>query len=516
MKRTITMNLNGTIFHIEEDAYEKLNNYLLAIKSYFKNNEGCDEIMDDIEARIAEMLQAKVSNSKQAVVMADIENVVTVMGNPEDFAGETENTKNADNNNKTSENSDSTNYSGRRRVFRDPDDKIVGGVCSGIANYFDVDPIWLRAAFAVSFFVFGSGLLLYMILCMIIPKARTTAEKLEMRGEKVDVNNIGKAVNEEFQDFKKRMNDFGKEMQSNESKQRMKSTVQKMADFIKDLLYRIFKVVGKTVAFLLIFIGIVLMVAFLATLFGRGTISIFNSSHNTIHFSLYELSSDILPNGLPLYLLVVGLMLFIGIPLMYMIYNGIKFLFGFKHKNKFIKYVVSFLWFCGLGLLVYIGFETGSDFSEEASVKQTIDIIQPTGNVFYLDVNQLPGEDDGEITYKNRHSNHFEIVAIKTANGCDPKDAANRAKSINYKAVQTDSLISFNSFFEVKGADKLRAQNVRLVVKVPVGKEIYLSKQMEDIIFDIDNVNNTLDNDMVDRKWKMTKRGLECVDCKGI
>ena len=153
MKRTITMNLSGIVFHIEEDAYEKLSNYLLTIKGYFKNTQGCDEIMGDIEARIAEMLQSKVNAGKQAVIMADVDYVISVMGSPETFAQDA--TENKESNNKKEDNAYS--YTGRRRVFRDPDDKVIGGVCSGISNYFDLDPIWLRAAFAISFFVFGSG-----------------------------------------------------------------------------------------------------------------------------------------------------------------------------------------------------------------------------------------------------------------------------------------------------------------------------------------------------------------------
>jgi phage shock protein PspC (stress-responsive transcriptional regulator) len=164
------MNLSGIIFHIEEDAYEMLNKYLSTIKGYFKDSEGRDEIMSDIEARIAEMLQEKVNNTKQAVLKMDVENVIALMGKPEEFAGENAETPK----NESSQDEERTSGGKKsRRVFRDPDDKILGGVCSGIASYFGFDPIWLRGAFAVSFFVFGSGLILYIILCIIIPKAKT-------------------------------------------------------------------------------------------------------------------------------------------------------------------------------------------------------------------------------------------------------------------------------------------------------------------------------------------------------
>ena len=147
MNRTITMNLSGIIFHIEEDAYDRLNKYLATIKGYFKDSEGRDEIMSDIEGRIAEMLGEKVSTTKQAVLIIDVESVIAVMGKPEDIASENDIPPTNSNNAQAAADT-KMDYSGsrRRRIFRDPDDKIIGGVCSGIANYFDFDPIWLRAA----------------------------------------------------------------------------------------------------------------------------------------------------------------------------------------------------------------------------------------------------------------------------------------------------------------------------------------------------------------------------------
>ncbi|OFY85478.1 MAG: hypothetical protein A3F72_09890 [Bacteroidetes bacterium RIFCSPLOWO2_12_FULL_35_15] len=543
MNRTITMNLSGIIFHIEEDAYDMLNKYLSTIKGYFKDSDGRDEIMSDIESRIAEMLQEKVSKTKQAVLMNDVESVIAVMGKPEDFAGESGTTENKEST--AGENKTYSENKGRRRVFRDPDDKVIGGVCSGIASYFDFDPIWLRAAFAISFFVFGTGLLLYIILIIIIPKAKTTAEKLEMRGEKVDVNNIGKAVNEEFEDFKKRMKNFGDEVKSSENKERIRTAAEKFRDFVGDVFFNMLQIAGKIFAFIFIFIGIALMIGLMATIFGRGTISIFDSPMTSIHFSIYELSSAVLPNDLPIEFVVIGLILFIGIPLLSMIYGGIKYLFRIKQKNKIVKYTANILWLTGLVLLTYVGIQVGTDFSEQATTKQIISISQPIGNTLYLDM-KPSAEDDLDVTYMHHRkvrfgdwtmiskddksfrlgypemnivkseTDSFELVAIKSAQGFDKKDATYRAKNINYAITQMDSIILFNSYFDIEALDKLRAQNVKILLKVPVNKFVYLSKRMEKIIFDIDNVNDALDSDMVNRKWIMTNRGLECIDCEGL
>ena len=547
MNRTITMNLNGIIFHIEEDAYDKLNKYLSTIKGYFKDSEGRDEIMSDIEARIAEMLSERVSNTKQAVLLTDVESVIAVMGKPEDFVDDSERKESTENTNSSADDN-RTSYPNnkRRRVFRDADDKKLGGVCAGIANYFDFDPLWLRAAFAISFFVFGSGFLLYIILWILIPEAKTTAEKLEMRGEKVDINNIGKAVNEEFEDFKKKMKDFGNEVNSKETKERFRTNAQKASDFIGDVFHNMIHVLGKVVAFFLLFVGIALMIVLLATIFGSGVISVFNSSTTSIHYSLYEFCSTILPKGLPIILVVIALILFIGVPLLALIYSGIRHLFGIKQNNKIVKYAFNTLWFIGLGLVIYIGIKIGNDFSEEATVRERIEITQPTTSMLTLDLKASPDE-DLEITYKNHHhkinlgewaviskddnsfrlgyptlnilpseTDSFQLVAVKNSNGRTKKDATAYASNIDYTIIQKDSVITFNNYYDIKATDKLRAQDLKLILKVPVGKVIFMNKRMAKIIYNIENVTNTLDDDMVNRRWKMTKQGLECIDCEGL
>lgn len=545
MNRTITMNLSGIIFHIEEDAYDKLNRYISTIRSYFKDSEGRDEIMSDIESRIAEMLQEKVSKTKQAVLMADVESVIAVMGKPEDFAGETEFNEQKTTSYSAGEGSRSEYNGRRRRVFRDGEEKMLGGVCSGIANYFDFDPIWLRGAFAVSFFIFGSGFLVYLILWIIIPEAKTTAEKLEMHGEKVDINNIGRAVNEEFEDLKKRMKDFGDNVGSEKNRVRIKSSARRATEFVGDVFYNIIRVLGKIVAVFLVVIGIILMVGLLATIFGKGTIAVFNAPGSNIHFSLYEFASAVFPNDLSIPFVVLSLILFLGVPLLSIIYSGIRHLFGIKQKNRIVKYTANILWLIGLVMMLYVGAVMASDFNEQASNKQRVDIKQPLKGTMYLDLSpdseddvDMPGRHhrtinfgDWDLLSKDENkfrigypdlnivpseTDSFELVAIRSANGYDKKEAVNRAKNIDYSITQHDSVILFNGYYDISITDKLRAQDLQLIFKVPVNKVVYLSKRLERILFDVDNVNDALDRDMVDRRWIMTKKGLECVDCEGL
>src|SRR3972149_7709199 len=240
MNKTVTINLSGIIFHIEEDAYTKLHSYLTTIKGYFSESEGRDEIMADIENRIAEMLSEKISDRKQVVLMTDVDYVISMMGKPEDFAGDKiqgEETK-----------KEQPTYSStgkRRRVFRDTDNKILGGVCSGIGSYFNIDPLWLRLALVASFFAFGTGFLLYIVLWIVIPEAKTSAEKLEMHGEDINVSNIGKKVEEEMKHFGKKVESWGEEVKKTATSSKGRYFVDRFVDFISSVFGAFFKVFAK-------------------------------------------------------------------------------------------------------------------------------------------------------------------------------------------------------------------------------------------------------------------------------
>src|ERR1700744_1817606 len=155
MNKTIIININGIVFHIEEDAYEVLKNYMTDVKRHFMNSDDSLEITTDIEKRIAEMFNELLANEhKQVIVEQDVRSVIGQMGTVEDFEHADQDT-NAPYSN-TYYKTDS------RRLFRDPDDHLVGGVCAGIANCFDVQPAWIRLAFALTFFFFGTGFILYI------------------------------------------------------------------------------------------------------------------------------------------------------------------------------------------------------------------------------------------------------------------------------------------------------------------------------------------------------------------
>ena len=146
MNKTVTVNIGGMVFHIEEQAYDQLRKYLEAIRGYFTTSDGRDEIIQDIESRIAEMFSERIGTSRQVVTSADVEYMINTMGKPEQVAGADEEKDQTDH-----RTWNSTESRGYRKLYRDPDDKVIGGVCSGLSHYVGMDPIWLRLIFAGAF-----------------------------------------------------------------------------------------------------------------------------------------------------------------------------------------------------------------------------------------------------------------------------------------------------------------------------------------------------------------------------
>ena len=540
MNKTVTINISGIIFHIEEDAFERLQVYLTTIRNRFSSEDGRDEIMMDIESRIAEILGERVGPSKQVVLMADVEHVISLMGEPEAIAeGEEKTEKKEETASATEEEPASTGR--RRRIFRDPDDKIIGGVCSGIGYYFDVDPVWIRGGFAVSFFVFGTGFLFYLLLMIIIPKAETTAEKLEMRREPVDVNNISKTIKEEFEGFKKRAQDFGKEAKEQGREWKRQSYNWRRTrgrGQVEDFFHNVFRIFGKIFAAALIFFGILFLIGLLTSTF---TISSFGP--DVIRRNFDGLFSD----GLHYTLAIVAVFLVFGIPILMMIYKGFRLLFGIKRPDKYVGIIALAIWICGIILGSISVANAAGSFSEGASINENVPLNCKAGDTLYVkvDIDKTMQNVDYNSEFNHRYhyarqyhgvsfdNNDFkigypkldivpslndsiELVLYKSARGRDAREAELNAKNIQFDIKTNDCNIVFKNYFSLSNLSKWRAQEIHAELRIPKNTVVYLDPTTLEMLEDIDNTSKTLDRDMTDRRWKMTERGLECVDCAGL
>jgi phage shock protein PspC (stress-responsive transcriptional regulator) len=199
MKKVINITIGSIVFAIDEDAYGALASYLEQIKSNLKNSDDTKEIVDDVEIAIAEKFIARNRSEKLAVTIADVEMVIGELGSPVEF-GSGESGEAATEQTTTSRESvDDT----KKRLYRDPDDAVIAGVASGLANYFGIDPVVVRLIFVISFFFNGMGLLAYIILWLVVPVAQTTADRYAMRGEKVTLRDISQRVKKNIDDIEK-------------------------------------------------------------------------------------------------------------------------------------------------------------------------------------------------------------------------------------------------------------------------------------------------------------------------
>ncbi len=563
MNKAVTINISGIIFYIEEDAFDKLSNYLKAIKLNFNYTEGSVEILNDIESRIAEMLQSKISKSKQVILVEDVDFVIKNMGKPEEFKDDSYNDSDVKEPFNTSSNTDFEYI--KKRLYRDTDSKVLGGVCSGIAKYMDMDVVWLRVILLCMFFIFGTGLLLYLILWIAIPEAKTTAEKLAMKGEKIDINNISKTVKEEAEQFKKKAQKFSAEFEKTiiNTKQESNSIVDKVISVVGLIALFIARLAIKVSGFLLIILGVFLFLLLFTSVFGFSFFVNTNNGGEWIDLFLLE-NNDF-------YLSVLGLLIFIGVPIIMMIYVGIKMIFKLSYPKRWINLTAGLIWFFGFMLLFYLAIKTGSDFSKIAKVREYIP-VKNTENILYLKMHQTPlstdeinliNDDDfdemeqnsevhtsehnglnyllenshlldnqdyligtannvkyilghAKLTIIKSQTSAISLIVVKEAKGNSKQIAADRAKNISYAIHQTDSIIEFDNLFKTKNNEKFRFQDITIILKLPVGQVIYLDKSLENLIYDIENVSNTYDKDMVSRKWMMTENGLKCMDCDGL
>jgi len=204
MKTTITINLGGIVFHIDDDAYEMLHNYLIAVERQFSGEDERKEVMSDIESRLSELFTEILGQKRDVIMKDDVEKIFEIMGEPEDFRddeAQKESTDSADRESKRRR----MDYKATKRLYRDPDNRMLGGVCGGLGAWFSTDPLLFRIIFIILFFVGSVGFWIYIILWITIPEAATTAQKLEMRGEPITIENIKRAVRDEFENVKRKM-----------------------------------------------------------------------------------------------------------------------------------------------------------------------------------------------------------------------------------------------------------------------------------------------------------------------
>lgn len=337
MKKTYNINLGGIVFHIDEDAYELLDNYLSNLRIHFSKEEGAEEIVHDMELRISELFSERLNERKQVITLKDVEEIITQMGKPEEFSGDT--TQN------TNEYNSTTEKKGYKRLFRDPDNKVIGGVCSGIAAYLGWEVTLLRIILIVlalpfftdGFVLFNGVVITYIIAWIIIPEAKTAAEKLSMKGMKVNVENIGKTVTNGFD----KVNDYIKSEKPRSVLQRIGETIVGIIGYMIKAVLVIAAICFTPILFIL------LIICFLLLMVAMGVLE---SLPAIFYYAIPSLDwSSISNSPYSTILMTLSGILVIGIPLVGLIYSLMSTLGGWKEMSATLKIIMLIIWLISLG-----------------------------------------------------------------------------------------------------------------------------------------------------------------------
>ncbi|MDO4164022.1 MAG: PspC domain-containing protein [Bacteroides sp.] len=332
MKKTLTVNLGGTVFHIDEDAYRLLDDYLNNLRMHFSKSAGADEIVDDIERRISELFSEKLVAGQQVITMTDVEAVISRMGKPEEMEADDESDGAADATRKPFEAQTEETDKVHRRFFRNPDDKMLGGVISGTAAYFGWDVTLLRLLMVVlCLFSFEFLIPAYIICWLIIPEARTAAEKLSMRGEAVTVENIGKTVTDGFD----KMNDY---VNSGKPQSMLRRIGMGLVDAIGWMLkigLVVLAVICSPLLFVFAVVFVVLLVAGISLLIGGGT-------HLFTMLPIYDICFTANPLG-TIAMFIAGILM-VGIPLLCLVFVIFRPLFRWQPMVSGLKWTLLILW----------------------------------------------------------------------------------------------------------------------------------------------------------------------------
>lgn len=489
MNKILNINLGGYPFTIDDNAYEHLSSYLKTIHKHFKNSEGYEEITSDIETRIAELFQESLGNHS-IVTHKMVREAISIMGSPEEFGAEPiEET--ADYSNTSSGQKKKSDYKTGKRLFRDSEEQVVGGVCSGIAAYFGIeDPLWVRLAFAAFIITGGIGFPAYLILWAVIPEAKTSSDRLAMKGDPINVSNIAKTVEDGVEQFTDKITEITDSWDSSGKKKNFtggkdstefKQTLNEGMTFLGKNIRSFLEVFSKVIKPIIFIVGFALIIAFTVV----WLVSIIS------FFVGFPFLQFIVPNQSWIaYMGVLNLLLFVGIPILSMILLASRLVFRTKFNIKWSGGLTAFYILNVISLFGIAGY-IGSQFSMGAESFQSSERIATTEETLNISFSENPYDEslfnfDGKLSIAdNKLVNQLIHIAIEKAEGNEfvlIKEGHSRGKGLNEaktlsKAIRHSVDIKGNElniqpYFLLNQGEKFRGQHLVLTLQVPAGKSI--------------------------------------------
>jgi len=608
MKKIININFHSRVIPIEESAYEILQQYIDSLRRHFANEEGRDEIISDIENRFAELFTETLKKGAACITDADVNAIITSMGRPEELGEEDGPQPNASASQQAGTGPQPNyQYAGgpeeSRRLYRAGNDKILGGVCAGLANYLRLDPAIVRIIFVLITFGWGAGPLLYIILWIVLPtkslpvnarkrlyrnsdnrviggvasglsayfhidiwiprlifalplilgiltsilrstwfdfdgpvfftggfggtlfvtyiilwivlpEAVTASEKLEMRGEKVDLESIKNTIKSDLGNLKGRAKEMGSELQERAQQvgQQVKQSTQNFATEAGPVIRRSSSGFAHAIgvmfkAFFLFIAGLItfVLITVLASLIFRGD-------------GLLQLKGYVLEGFWQNFLAWAGFFLFLVIPVIALLTWLIRRITGVRSRSHYLGYTFATLWIIGLFCMIVLGGMIMSNFRARQHVEETVSLVQPSHNKLivrtseainrYNDTDWWSDIDFGKhgpfyslnedsfllttirVRVLKSEDSGFHVQLIKISRGSSAAKAREIASRIEFPIRQSDSVLNLPEGFAITGNQKFRNQQVLVEVAVPVGKRILINRSIEDYHWFNINPNN--------------------------
>lgn len=528
MNKTVNINLAGIFFHIDEDAYLKLQRYLEAIKRSFTDSQGQSEIISDIEHRIAELFNERVQNEKQVIRIKEVDDVIAIMGQPEDYLVDDEIFE--DEPKSSYQRSSSSRPS--KKFYRDTDNSYIGGVSSGLAHYFGIDPVWIRLIWIILIFGAGTGVLLYILLWILVPEAKTTSEKITMTGEPVNISNIEKKIKDGFDSVSQTVSDTVKNVDLPKQGKKIKSSSKTFFDTIGDIIMFFFKVFAKFIGIILIIVGAATLISLLIFCLSLGAVDVF-------HFPGLDIFEAANAANTPVWLISLITLFVIGVPFFFVFYLGLKILINnLKSIGNVAKFTLLGLWLMAIIGSIVIGVRQATEHAYDATVSKKEQLYIKTNDTLTLAVvgNTLYSKQFG------RHSNMFRpvyddndnkmiyttdvrlivrstkdsVASInieKAAEGRNYKEAKLRAQEVNYSYNLTNNRLELDGYLTTAFENKFRDQEIEVTLYLPEGTILYAEENTYSYHRNSSYYNDILDNGMENQYLEITTNGVRCLDC---
>jgi phage shock protein PspC (stress-responsive transcriptional regulator) len=524
MNKTIIINIGNSIIHIEEEAYDILMVYLNEIKQHFAKSADDFEIVKDIENRIAEMFaEILQKGQKQVIDVADVRGVIAQMGSVQDFVGEEEDLPNEAN---------YASYSAIKKLYRDTDEGVIAGVCAGLGHYLNIEARWLRLAFFFLIFLGGTGVLAYLILWVVIPRAATRSERMQMKGEATNLYGYKKSFDEELAALKANMKS---------ANDHLAPVVKKSGSFIAEtmkLLGRfmrsIIRIFGKTIAILFIAFGFGMLIALIVCL---GMLLGFWDESTYQSYPLNVINTPFRDG------LIFNAFLTFFIPILALVLFALKVINNRIEISRYIWFGMLIIWIVGVCTSGYYTAKILGEFKEEAELVQQTELKSHQVFVIEVDKSMVFNKQDSiryhledihqgrrvvvenfnDGPFRNPRSISFDIekshdgkTTITTtyeAQGRDFQTALKNAQNIDYQFVQRDSALIFNPNIQFRQNSAWRGQRVHLSLKLPVGTTVLINENWHRYLrfYQYNWCSGESDNENSPyREWLMTEDGLKC------